>query len=211
MELTPEESQAIKSFYFQNNSINNETERSLTNLISDRVMVHGTKVTSDFHSRLSETYLYYLSKRPAKSYSEKVFVDFPNLNTTSVVSHADELQFQFPYYGYPYYSVEDIDYFPFSEFFVKLWAQFAATGYGYFHSMEFGFQLKNCIFTNLNIYRKPRIEGKLTDWKPLNGNNDPDQSTIWYELNDFTGATTILNERMSFWDQFSHKKMMYDQ
>lgn len=128
MELTPDESQTIKSFYFQNNPISNVTERSLTNLLSDRIMVHGTKVTADFHSKLSETYLYYLSKRPAKSYSEKVSVDFPSLNTTSVVSHADELQFQFPYYGYPQYSVGDIDYFSFSEFFVKLWAQFAATG-----------------------------------------------------------------------------------
>lgn len=59
------------------------------------------------------------------------------------------------------------------------------------------------------VCRKPRIEGRLTDWKALNS-DDPDQS-FWYELNDFTGVTTVLNERMGFWDQFNHKKMMYDQ
>lgn len=128
MTLSTEESQAIQSFYFNGKLISNETERNLTNLLSDRIMVHGTKATADFHSQISDTYLYLLSKRPAKSYSDKMLVNYPSINTTNAVAHADEIQFLFPYFGYPEYPVSDTAYFPFSELFVKLWAQFATTG-----------------------------------------------------------------------------------
>ncbi|ODN01050.1 Fatty acyl-CoA hydrolase precursor, medium chain [Orchesella cincta] len=180
MNVTNEESQLIKTFYFGDNDISNDTERNLTNLVSDRIMVHASKVSADFHGALSDTYLYYLSKRPRKSYSDKYLVGFPP--KPDAASHADELQFLFPYSGYPEYPTTDTEYFPFSEYMVRLWAHFAKTG-------------------------NPAMSGEDHVWMSMNANPN---TTFWYELNDAPGPTNVLQERMNFWDQFSHKKLEYD-
>lgn len=58
---------------------------------------------------------------------EKSYPDFPT-KELGMVSHADELQYFFLYYGYPEIANGDAEYFEFSAYLVKLWAKFAETG-----------------------------------------------------------------------------------
>jgi carboxylesterase type B len=67
----------IRTFYFGNASIGNETERNLTNLVSDRFMVYCSKAEASLHSQYSPVYMYYISKRPRKSYMDSSLVGFP--------------------------------------------------------------------------------------------------------------------------------------
>lgn len=129
MNLTMEESNLMRTFYFDNKAIGVDTERNLTNLVSDRMIVHGSKVVADLHSSVGDTYLFYFKKGAKKSYSASFFEPFPSLDLEEIASHADEIQFLYPYSGYPYIEPSDTKYFPFSEFLVKLWAHFGKTGY----------------------------------------------------------------------------------
>jgi hypothetical protein len=67
----------IRTFYFGNTSIGNDTERNLTNLVSDRFMVYCSKAEASLHSQYSPVYMYYISKRPRKSYMDSSLVGFP--------------------------------------------------------------------------------------------------------------------------------------
>ncbi|ODM95110.1 Venom carboxylesterase-6 [Orchesella cincta] len=90
--------------------------------------------------------------------------------------HDPEL-YQFPYYGYLEIPFGDPEYYNFSEYFVKLWAQFAATG-------------NPSGMNGLEWQSSPSREG-----------------AFWFELNDSPGRTHILDERMQFWDQFTDSQL----
>ncbi|ODM89407.1 Esterase FE4 [Orchesella cincta] len=175
-DVTNEELDSIKTFYFGENLIGNETTVNLTNLISDRTVNHCSYMSATMHAQLAESYLYYISKPPAKSYAEKVDPNF-NAKSYGFLAHADELQYQFPYYGYPEIPFGDPEYYHFSEYFIKLWAQFAATG-------------NPSGMNGLEWQSSPSREG-----------------AFWFELNDNPGRTHILDERMQFWDQFTDSQL----
>jgi len=178
-DMSKEELDSVKTFYFGNNPIGNETLVNLTNLASDRAFAHCSYLAAIMHSETADTYLYYLSKLPAKSYAEK---DDPNFNASAygLVAHADELQFLFLYDGYPEIPYGDPNYYSFSEYFVRLWAYFAATG-------------------------NPSGMDEL-EWRKTTSRED----AFWFELNDKPGQTHVLDERMQFWDQFSATQLKYD-
>jgi len=90
-DVTKEELDGIKEYYFGDNPIGNETIVNLTNLLSDRTLNHCSYLSAIMHSEMADAYLYYLSKPPAKSYAEK---SDPNFNASAIgfLAHADELQ-----------------------------------------------------------------------------------------------------------------------
>lgn len=128
--VSDEEFLRMKQVYFGNAEIGNGTFTQLSDLISDRALVHCNYQTAKMHAKngdASSAYLYWLTKPPAKSYVEKSHPEF-KAREFGLVHHADELQFLFPYYGYPEIPEGDPDYYEFSRYFVKLWAHFATTG-----------------------------------------------------------------------------------
>ncbi|ODM94707.1 Esterase FE4 [Orchesella cincta] len=178
--MTKEELGSIKTFYFGDKLIGNETFVNLTNIVSDRAFAHCSYLSAAMHGEQSDTYLYYLSKPPAKSYAEKDDAGFTNASAYGFVSHADELQFLFPYYGYPEIPYGDPKYYSFSEYFVRLWAYFATNG------------------------NPSGMDG--LEWGPTTSR----ETAFWFELNDNPGRTHVLDERVQFWDQFSTSQLNYE-
>jgi hypothetical protein len=82
---------------------------------------------------------------------------------------------------------------------VKIWVQFASTGY-IIHLHIDKYIANDFIYYDLKyIYRNP-------GWSPIKMEQKP---IYWYELNDKMGPTTVLQERMEFWNQFSLEDLCY--
>ncbi|CAL8121152.1 unnamed protein product [Orchesella dallaii] len=177
-DMTDQEIDSVKTFYFGDKKVGNETIKNLTNLESDRELCHCSYLSAVMHAESANTYLYYLSKTPAKSYAEKADPNF-NASSYGFLAHADELQFQFPYYGYPEIQKDDPVYYSFSKYFVRLWAYFAETG---------------------NPSGMDGLEWSRTSSR---------ENAFWFELNDNPGRTHVLDERMRFWDQFPDNRLSY--
>lgn len=64
--LTVEELLKVKEFYFGEKEIGNETFREAIEMVSDRGHMHCSYTSARMHSRFSPTYMYFLSKPPAK-------------------------------------------------------------------------------------------------------------------------------------------------
>ncbi|CAL8091987.1 unnamed protein product [Orchesella dallaii] len=169
-DMTKEEIDSVKTFYFGNEPVGNDTIAGLANLISDLAFVHCSYEAAILHGESADAFLYYLSKPPAKSYAEKDVANF-NASSYGFVSHADELQFQFLYDGYPEIPYGDPNYYHFSEYFVRLWAYYATNG------------------------NPSGMDG--LEWRKTTSRED----VFWFELNDNPGETHVLDERMQFWDQ----------
>ncbi|ODM94703.1 Fatty acyl-CoA hydrolase precursor, medium chain [Orchesella cincta] len=177
--LTKDELNSIKTFYFGDKLIGNNTVRNLTNMLSDWKLVHCTYLSATMHGEQSDTYLYYFSKPGAKSYAEK---HDPNFNATArgYVAHGDVSPFHFLFDEFPEIPFGDPNYYPFSEYFVRLWSQFATSG------------------------NPSGVDG--LEWGPTTSR----ENAFWFELNDNPGRTHVLDERMRFWDQFSNTKLNYE-
>ncbi|CAL8091977.1 unnamed protein product [Orchesella dallaii] len=178
-DMSKEEIDSIKTFYFGNEPIGNETIANLTNLRSDTEFNYCSYLAATIHGESSDTFLYYLSKPAPKSYAKKAIESF-NVSSYGFVSHADEVQFLFPYSGYPEILYEDPNHYHFSEYFVRLWAQFATNGH------------------------PSGMDG--LEWRKSTSRED----TFWLELNDNPGETHLLDERMRFWDQFSASQLNFE-
>jgi carboxylesterase type B len=119
-------SKTSREFYFGDKDISNDTLWNLTHLSTDRDIIHGSKFLGAWMARYGmDSFFYYLSKRPAKSYSDAALIGYPPGDYGA--AHADELQYLFDYYGYPEYL--EGHYYEFSRNLIKIWVQFAATGY----------------------------------------------------------------------------------
>jgi len=129
-------SRQIKEFYFGDKPISNDTRLNFTALLDDRNFVHPTYLTAtlqaNFTTGNNNVYLYVLNKKPIKSLGSMLedIYDPPY-----GVTHADEVQYFFPYPKFPYIGLDSPD-LKMSEELVDIWTTFADTGEPYHGQWE---------------------------------------------------------------------------
>lgn len=89
--MTSEDLMKIKEFYFGTESIGNATLLPLEKLVSDNALDHCCYLSARLHAKVAKSYLYWLTKPPAKSYVDKPHPGYP-AEALGFVAHADELQ-----------------------------------------------------------------------------------------------------------------------
>lgn len=92
--MSPEDLKNLRQFYFGNKTVGNETMLEMIQLISDSAFDHCCYASAIMHAISGKSYLYWLSKAPAKSYALKYLPEFP-AEEMGLVSHGDELQVGF--------------------------------------------------------------------------------------------------------------------
>jgi hypothetical protein len=72
-------STSARLFYFLNRTVSNETLFEFTKLLSDRDLIHGGYTVGKWMTtNVSEVYLYSMTKRPQKSYSDVPLTGYPD-------------------------------------------------------------------------------------------------------------------------------------
>lgn len=71
-------SDAARSFYFGQSLVGNETLLEFTNMVSDRDIVHPCVSMARWMAAMDEkVFLYYMSKKPQKSYADGALIGYP--------------------------------------------------------------------------------------------------------------------------------------
>ncbi|CAG7787108.1 unnamed protein product [Allacma fusca] len=114
-------SDSIKSYYFKDQPISENTRQQLTNLYSDRYFVHGVRTTALIQAKhLVPVYIYMFAYKGSFS-----FLQDRGFEKGLGVTHKDELQYLFNGLAPELKPGPDED---LSRHLVKLWTNFAATG-----------------------------------------------------------------------------------
>jgi carboxylesterase type B len=120
-------SNQIRTFYFGSQEIGNQTQKSLTNLYSDRYFCHCSRSAALLHKKRNEgmhIFLYYFTHRSATSHLNLV-----GIHDQLGVAEGDELQYLFKMKHFKASEIKGTSkYVDFSRKFVKLWLSFANTG-----------------------------------------------------------------------------------
>lgn len=163
---------SVYSFYFKNNSFENDTITSLEQMISDSWFIWPTKQAVQQHNGFLYYYLYNHS-------SEHSFVEIFNCVRGFGVSHLDELHMLFKQKShFPPLNEKDMS---ISKLMVQFWVNFSKEGNP----------------TPDNISTNPhRTEPNKFIWQQTN-NTDP--SYVHIQTNSLSMETKMFHERMEFW------------
>jgi len=216
----------IRDFYF-GAPAENETERILgednfrnfTNIYTDRLYTHPAATMTNFlrqkyeesagrslfrrrtsSGRRPSAYFYHFSNKVNTSRADPLVEMYNGNSEYFGECHADELQFFFPFDAFPYIPMGH-PYANFSQMVVKLWVNFARTGYpkfcSFMHKITNRWQKNNCI--HVSVFRSPGAYDKVR-WTPV----DEEHPYQYLELNENPQMSASgLDSRITFWDQFN--------